>query len=1007
MKDNQAQFQLLVDQHPDPVFSLDPSGNFNYVNKAAEDLTGYRKEELIGKRFSNFCEQENDSCIEGHYANALKSISYSFEVCFLTYDGVKLNLSLTNMPIVDTGEITGIFCIAKDITDHKRMMNEKELIYTIGKLFQTDDHLKYCLNQTLYELCAYTHSHVGEAWLSTPDQKGLELFTEYNVDKPGNDVQVKSKLGIGMGLPGKSMKEQQPVYMEDLLANNAFLRKELANERQLQSGMAVPLLYQEEVIGVLCLYVRSKKIKSETFQLNNILLDQLANNIHHKRTEEELSGFFSLCTDILCVLGTDGYLKKVNGSFREILGYSKAELLNHRFVEFIHPESREFTDQIIGRLAESSPTVHFENQCLTKDGQIIWIQWTLTSHVEENFIYCIGRNITEAKKLEMELQNEKNRFLEMFNNAPVMMCILLGPDLVFASANAAYYKFSGRKNIIGQSVRKVFPEAEGQGIFEIMTQVYQTGEVYTIGEKWVQLITGDEGLLEDFYLSFMYQPYRNAEGVIEGIFYFGVDVTEQVVARKKIEESKKQYVSLIQNLPVAVYTCDAEGYVQLFNKAAVSLWGREPEIGISLWCCSWKIYNKDGELIPHEQTPMAISLKERRPLLSEEIQIQKPNGEINPVVAFPSPVFDSTGKLTGGINVLVNISERKMAEEEVNRLSLIATNTINTVIIINPTGKIEWVNDAFTRITGFEFDEAVGRSPGSLLHGKNTDRNVVRLMRQKMKKQESFECELLKYTKSGQFFWVEIQGQPLFDARGKLSHYFIIETDITDRKKAYERLVKTETEIRNFASILNDQLEEERSRIAREIHDEFGQQLTGLKMSLSSLDHLLPFDKKVQNIIAEMMAGIENTIQSLRNFSTELRPGILDTLGLIPSLEWLAQEFEKKNGILCSVKIKVQKPEFSKVLSTAFFRVCQEALTNIWKHANATKVSIAIVQNRNKLSLKIKDNGKGIQTKQLEDPLSMGLIGMRERANLINGRLEINSAINKGTCVHLIAETNG
>ena len=191
------------------------------------------------------------------------------------------------------------------------------------------------------------------------------------------------------------------------------------------------------------------------------------------------------------------------------------------------------------------------------------------------------------------------------------MAILKGEDHVFESANDLYYKFSGRSNIIGKPVREVFPEAEGQGIFELMDKVYQTGETFSINERHLQLDVQGNGALEDFYLSFMFQSYRNEEGRVEGVFYFGVDVTEQVKTRRKIEASEKQYIDLIQNLPAAVYTCDTDGTILLYNKAAVSLWGREPERGKDRWCGSWKIYNEEGVRKPHAFSPLAIAIKKR------------------------------------------------------------------------------------------------------------------------------------------------------------------------------------------------------------------------------------------------------------------------------------------------------------------------------------------------------------------------------------------------------------
>jgi PAS domain S-box-containing protein len=695
-----------------------------------------------------------------------------------------------------------------------------------------------------------------------------------------------------------------------------------------------------------------------------------------------------------------------NPAFLAITGNCSESLQGKPLLDLVHPEDQDMVRREIEINKKNTSHTSFECRFNCEGEVSKWICLTLQSSGTDAITQGTAKDITSIRRLEKQIEAERQLFSDMFNQAPVTMCFLKGPNQVFENANELYYKFSGRRNIIGKPVREVFPEAAGQGIFELMDLVFNSGQTYTINERLVQLVVNEGGKLEDFYLSFMFQPYRNLEGDVEGIFYFGVDVTEQVVARKKIEESKKLYVDLIQNLPVAVYTADKDGYILLFNKASVALWGRVPRIGVDRWCGSWKIFNSLGESIPHDESPMAICIKEARVLQSEEIKIERPGGIFCTVVAFPSPIFDINGNLTGAVNVLVDISERKKIEEEFKKLSLIARKTINAVIISSPDNKIEWVNEAFSKITGYAFQEAIGRTMTELLHGEKTDPHTVQLMNEKLKKQQPFGCELIKYTKSGQPFWVEIEVQPLFDSNGVLTHYFEIETDITERKSAYEKLLRTENEIRSFARQLNDKLEEERSRLAREIHDEFGQQLTGLKMSLSSLRNLKGKNEQAEQVVNDMIHGVEDTILSLRNFSTELRPGILDTLGLGPSLEWLCREFEKKTGIQCGMKFQSKTQMFGESLSIAFFRICQEALTNVSKHAQATKVEIKFVKKNRILTLTVTDNGKGIQTEKLQDPFSSGLIGMRERARLIGAELTITGKKNEGTSIQLKASIN-
>jgi len=229
----------------------------------------------------------------------------------------------------------------------------------------------------------------------------------------------------------------------------------------------------------------------------------------------------------------------------------------------------------------------------------------------------------------------------------------------------------------------------------------------------------------------------------------------------------------------------------------------------------------------------------------------------------------------------------------------------------------------------------------------------------------------------------------------------------TERKRIISALEISEKRARSFAKQLNNALEEERSRIAREIHDEFGQQLSGLKMSLSALKKNTGVNGDVEPIIDVIVADVNTSIQSLRQIANELRPVLIDKLGLFAALEWLVSEFEKKTGISSRLHVDIDQPVISKMLEINIFRICQEALTNITKHAEATMVNIRIENKNGIVLIRIIDNGKGIKAATLHNPLSMGLLNMKERANLIGSELNISSSADKGTIIELIISTNG
>ena len=222
------------------------------------------------------------------------------------------------------------------------------------------------------------------------------------------------------------------------------------------------------------------------------------------------------------------------------------------------------------------------------------------------------------------------------------------------------------------------------------------------------------------------------------------------------------------------------------------------------------------------------------------------------------------------------------------------------------------------------------------------------------------------------------------------------------------RVRERTAELSQLTAHLQTVREDERIRISREIHDELGQELTGLKMDLSWMGKkLLETSRPAAPVwlepkIETMSSLIDRTIQTVRKISQELRPGILDTLGLDAALEWQAQEFQKRTGILCDYFSSLDGMVVERAISTEVFRIFQELLTNIARHANAKKVQVDLNRAGRQLILEVNDNGKGISPEEVADSKALGLLGMRERAHLMGGELGIEGRPGIGTTVKLV-----
>ncbi len=227
-----------------------------------------------------------------------------------------------------------------------------------------------------------------------------------------------------------------------------------------------------------------------------------------------------------------------------------------------------------------------------------------------------------------------------------------------------------------------------------------------------------------------------------------------------------------------------------------------------------------------------------------------------------------------------------------------------------------------------------------------------------------------------------------------------------ERHRAEDELRKSLEQLRALSTYLQEVREEERTRISREVHDGLGQALTGLKLDLAWLSlKLVRAQVPVQEKVKAMVAHLDDTIQAVRRIATELRPGILDSFGLGAALEWQANDFASRSGLSCAVDISASdpSPDPEQEYSTVFFRIFQETLTNVIRHAQAKHVEVRLFEEHGHLVLTVRDDGRGIAPHQLAKPGSNGLVGMRERAKLIGGQLTLAGAPGAGTTVTLRA----
>jgi PAS domain S-box-containing protein len=370
-------------------------------------------------------------------------------------------------------------------------------------------------------------------------------------------------------------------------------------------------------------------------------------------------------------------------------------------------------------------------------------------------------------------------------------------------------------------------------------------------------------------------------------------------------------------------------------------------------------------------------------------------GEV--VEKVPIETKDEVGRLARAFNDMsesLNRRERALRESE-ERYKELADSIADVFFAMDKDLKYTYWNKASEELIGIAAKDAIGKSLYEIFPDISETRRAGRVYLDVLreKKPQSFTNE---YHLGGKDFVFEISAYP---SGTGLSVYV---KDITKRKQAEEELRRSQERLRNLADHLQSVREEERTNIAREIHDELGQALTGLKMDLSWLTKRIPEDQKpVLEKIQEMSNLTGTTLKIVQRISTELRPGLLDDLGLVAAIEWQAEEFQNKTGVECKLTVSAEDIVVDGKRASALFRIFQEALTNVARHAQATRVTVSLKEKDGNLDLIVRDNGKGITKEQISDPKSFGLIGIRERVHPWEGEVEISGKSSKGTMVRV------
>ncbi len=493
------------------------------------------------------------------------------------------------------------------------------------------------------------------------------------------------------------------------------------------------------------------------------------------------------------------------------------------------------------------------------------------------------------------------------------------------------------------------------------------------------------------------------------------DVTDQRLAAEEHARALSLHQATLKSMTDGLLVVDPAGRVLSFNQRFLEMWRIPPQAAAS---------GRDADLL----NAVLHQLEDPPGFLRrvEELYADPEASACEEVPLADGRVFDRwsepqrlAGRSVGRLWSFRDVTESRRAAEALREsqslLELFFSQSLDGFFFMMLDQPIAWnettdkeaaldyiftheritkVNAAVLTQFSAREDQMIGRTPAELLAH---DIPGARARWREFLDAGHLHQETDERTLDGRPMIIEGDYICLYDREGRFIGHFGIQRDVTQRRQEENEILRSRQELRDLTARLQMVREEERTDIAREVHDELGQALTGLKIDLAWLKPRLADRPALAERVQSIIVRIDGAMDTVRRIATDLRPSVLDDLGLVAAVEWQTQEFERSTGITAELEVQATYPGLDDVCATTAFRILQETLTNVARHAHATRVKIALQVSAEELTLEVRDNGRGISKSDLLSSTSLGLIGSRERAIACGGKLVIRGIRNQGT----------
>jgi len=540
--------------------------------------------------------------------------------------------------------------------------------------------------------------------------------------------------------------------------------------------------------------------------------------------------------------------------------------------------------------------------------------------------------------------------------------------------SAAYESLQGKREM--DRLREQLAE------FQAVEEGLRAQRIQTAHQRWIWMVASCVGL---------------GLGFVVFITLFARYHVERLGT--KLLQSEERWTATLGSIGDAVIATDRDSRITLLNPAAARLTGWQSEEALNRPLHEvFKIINEQTGRGADDEVHRVLEDGQTVAVANHVALISKEGLEIS-VEHSAAPILAGGGRIIGVVLVFRDVTQRRQEREATAEQAALLELTQDAVFVIDLEGTVLFWSRGAEAMLGYSRSQAVGQISHDLLRSEFPQ--PLTEIRAELLRAGHWEGDLVTTAQDGRRVVVASRWALQWGMRDQPPRVLVINSDITERKRGEEALVLQREQLRALAERLQWVREEDRKRVARDLHDQIGQILTAIKMDMTWMTRHLPESEVgVLARLTESIQLINDGVEAVRTICSGLRPGVLDDLGLAAAIEWQASDFALRNGVRCLVSVPPVDLHLDGDRATAAFRIFQECLTNIIRHAQAKSVSVSLCQEDEHILLVVEDDGIGFCETDLADSLgSLGLLGMRERAQFCGGDVQISSSPGNGTKV--------